>query len=127
MTVKGVGELAYVVVPAELQWTASIVLDTVYGWPLMAILKLVTLVVMVCHFFFVKETLLPPSVFFAFSSARFLGNMGKEGGQLPFASFVQCLVISVVLIAEGRELGDTLNEVIVGKKFVDVRELLVPL
>ena len=79
------------------------------------------------HFFFVKETLLPPSVFFAFSSARFLSNMGKEGGQLPFASFVQCLVISVVLIAEGRELGDTLNEVIVGKKFVDVRELLVPL
>jgi len=82
---------------------------------------------MVCHFFFVMETLPPPSVFIAFSIACFLSNMGKEGGQLPFASFVHCLVISVVLIAEGRELGDTLNEVFVSKKFVDVRKLLVPL
>lgn len=80
MTVEGVGELAQVVVPAELQWAASIVLDTVYVWPLDVISPFVALVRMGDRFFQVVETLAPPSVFFAVSIARFLSNMGKEGG-----------------------------------------------
>ena len=80
MTVEGVGELAQVVVPAELQWAASIVLDIVYVWPLNVIFPFVALVRMVDRFFQVVETLVPPSVFFAVSIARFLSYMGKEGG-----------------------------------------------
>ena len=81
MTVEGVGELAQVVVIAELQWAASMVRDTVYVWPLNVIIPGVVLVIKVDILFFqVVETLLPPSVFFAVVIARFLSNMGKEGG-----------------------------------------------
>ena len=80
MTVEGVGELAQVVVPAELQWATAIVLDTVYVWPLDVISPVVALVIMGDRFFQVVETLAPPGVFLAVSIARFLSNMGKEGG-----------------------------------------------
>lgn len=80
MTVEGVGELAQVVVPAELQWAASIVLDAVYVWPLEVVSPFVALVIMGDRLFQVVETLAPSSVLFALSIARFLSNMGKEGG-----------------------------------------------
>ena len=128
-TVKGVGELAVVVVPADLQWAASIVLYVVYVWPLRIISPGVTLVWMMIQFFSVIETLAPPFILYlvTISMTRFLSCMGKESGQLLLACVLQSLVWSIGLIAEGRELGDTLNEGVIGVKvFIDVCKLLFP-
>ena len=53
--------------------------------------------------------------------------MGKDGGKLPLACLIDCLIFDIGLSAEGGELGNSLEQVVVSVDIISLREGIGPL
>ena len=53
--------------------------------------------------------------------------MGENGGKLPLACLIDCLIFDIGLSAEGWELGNSPEEVVVSVDIISLREGIGPL
>jgi len=53
--------------------------------------------------------------------------VGKDGGKLSLACLIDCLIFDIGLSAEGGELGNSPEEVVVSVDIIGLRESIGPL
>lgn len=130
---EGSGESSVVVVPRELERTPTIILLPRLGRPSLAcpaILLVVTSWVVssiASDLLHPIKTLSPKLAVAGISFASLLTPMSKESSKFSLTSLLYRLVSNISLIAEARELADSLQEVFISIEWISKAETLFKL
>jgi hypothetical protein len=79
------------------------------------------------HLFDMIEALCPEFSIIPAALARFLSPVSEDASQFSLTVLVECHALDVALVAELGEFGHGLQEVVIGVKWISVRETLIPL
>jgi hypothetical protein len=79
------------------------------------------------HLFDMIETLCPEFSIIPAALARFLSPVREDASQFSLAVLVEGHTINVAFVAELGEFSHGLQEVVIGVKWISVRETLIPL
>ena len=105
--------MTVVVVPGELQGSATEILHSILIRPFEIIAPVIRLVIAPIDLSDVEESLCPEVLHRQLPLAGLLAEVGKDCGQFASASLLEGVTSDVIIVAEGWELGHSFEEVII--------------